>query len=141
VILKKLSLGDLQDIEIQEWQRKITESSFCASDDDLVALESYAIRDNLGNIMCCVGIIDLWENRAMVWSLMDKNSNRHLLGITKILINLLKCSAQKRIEMYVDCDFKQAHRWAKMLGFNLEAEKMKSFYPTGQDVALYARLK
>jgi len=45
-----------------------------------------------------------------------------------------------RIEMTVDCDFPQGHRWAKMLGFTMEAERMRGYRPDGGDCALYARL-
>ena len=42
--------------------------------------------------------------------------------------------------MTVDCEFEQGHRWAKMLGFTMEAERMRAYRPDGGDVALYARV-
>ena len=40
----------------------------------------------------------------------------------------------------VDVDFPEAHRWAKMLGFKMEAERMEAYAPDGRACSLYARI-
>jgi len=47
----------------------------------------------------------------------------------------------RRVEAYVDFEFEPGHRWARMLGFKLEAPRMKCHRPDGGDSALYARIR
>ena len=38
-------------------------------------------------------------------------------------------------------DFKQGHRWAKILGFELETPTLRAYGPAGEDHAGYVRIR
>ena len=87
------------------------------------------------------GIINIWAGRAMAWSFISKADPSSFIRIHRAVRRFLEGCHIQRIEMTVDCDFPEAHRWAKMLGFTMECERMKHYSPDGQDCALYARIR
>lgn len=95
-----------------------------------------------GSCIACMGIITLYEGRGYIWSIMGEDAGKHMVKIHKIATSLLEQIAptMRRIEAYVDCDFPQAIRWIKMLGFEKEGI-MKNFNPNGTDASLWARYK
>ena len=105
---------------------------------------SYAYSLIDGNkILCCAGIIDIWDGRAMAWALVGKDAGKCFFEIHKNVSAALRLHPAKRVEMAVHVDFKQAHRWAKMLGMTCETPDtvMKSYLPDSSDCKLYARIK
>ncbi len=79
--------------------------------------------------------------RAIAWTLIGKDAGPHMRAITRKVKQMLDDAAPERTEMYVDCQFQNGHRWAKMLGFTLEAPCMRKHGYLGNDEALYARIK
>lgn len=92
-------------------------------------------------VLACFGWVVVYPTRALLWALISANSGPHFVGITRIGKKVVGGLEFKRLEMEVDCEFKQGHRWAKMLGFTLEAERLRGFRPDGGDSAIYARLR
>jgi hypothetical protein len=92
--------------------------------------------------LVCFGMIPLWENRAYAWAMLDESAKHYLTKITKVVGRALDYHSKevKRIEAAVDCEFKEGHRWLKMLGFTLECDRMKAYRPDGKDAALYAKV-
>ena len=86
------------------------------------------------------GVIPIWDGRSMAWSFISDTGPQLFLKCHRATKKFLDDCAVKRIEMTVDCDHIAAHRWAKMLGFEMEAERMKAYAPDGHDCALYARV-
>lgn len=89
----------------------------------------------------CSGVVQVWQGRYMAWSYVSKNAGICFVSIHKAVRRFLDTSGHRRIEMAVDCDFPQGHRWARLLGFTLEAERLKAYRPDGGDCALYARVR
>ena len=89
-------------------------------------------------VLACAGVIEITKGRAAAWSYLSQNIGSRLIYVTRAVKRFLHAAQFRRIEMDVDCDFKQAHRWANMLGFELECERRRSFTPDGRDCALYA---
>ena len=85
-------------------------------------------------------VIPIWTGRAMAWSFISDTGPQHFLKCHRAVKHFLDGCFVQRIEMTVDCDHKEAHRWAKMLGFKMEAERMKAYAPDGHDCALYSRV-
>lgn len=109
----------------------------------LVEFEGWAFTgmDSNGEILGVAGVIMQWQNRGMAWAyLSDKATGSKFLFVHRAVKRFLSTCYVNRIEMTVDCEFQAAHRWAKMLGFTLEAPMMKSYRPDGGDCALYARV-
>lgn len=94
-----------------------------------------------GRTLFCAGVAEYWTGRAESWAILRSSAGNEMLGITKIVKRFLEVCPIRRIEASIDVDFEQGHRWAKMLGFNLEAACLKSYFPDGKDCALYARVR
>lgn len=93
-----------------------------------------------GKPVAMAGVIETWPGRALAWAYLSEMGPRQFVLVHRSVSRFLEACYTKRVEMTVDCDFPQAHRWAKMLGFKMEAERMVAYTPNGQDCALYARI-
>lgn len=92
-------------------------------------------------VLACFGWVPLYPTRASLWALISGTSGPHFVGMTRIAKQLTEELDFKRLEMEVDCEFEQGHRWARMLGFKLEAERLRGFRIDGGDSAVYARVR
>lgn len=91
--------------------------------------------------MGCAGILPVWQGRAIAWAYLSKHVTRaNFIEVHNIVARFLETCYIQRIEMTVDCDFKQGHRWARALGFVKEADRLRAYRPDGGDCALYARV-
>jgi len=112
------------------------------TENDITALEktqSFTIVEG-ERLLACFGWIPLYPTRASLWACISAASGPHFVGITRIAKQLIHDLPFRRLEMEVDCEFEQGHRWAKMLGFELEAERLRGLRMDGGDSALYARI-
>ena len=82
----------------------------------------------------------IYPTRAVMWSVLGKQSSSHLLEMTRIAKRLIDQLPYKRLEMDVDYEFEQAHRWAVMLGFELEVPRLRCSRIDGGDCAIYSRI-
>jgi len=94
-----------------------------------------------GDVVGCAGILPAWQGRAMAWSWVGAAAGRHMVSITRAVHRFLDAQPHRRVEMTVDVDFDAGHRWAEILGFQLEAVRMKAYRPDGGDCSLYARVR
>ena len=93
-----------------------------------------------GKIIFCAGYSDIWPGRSILWCLMSEDAKDHMMAITRTARRAFKLFPRRRVEITVDCDFIEAHRWARLLGFKMECERMKGYDVDGRDCALYARV-
>lgn len=91
-------------------------------------------------VIACFGITPLWTHRGFGWTFLSQDIGSRLRYVTKVCRKVFDECDINRIEAAVDCDFEQGHRWMKLLGMEMECERMASFYPNGTDCALYARV-
>ena len=105
----------------------------------LEAQPSYTAVVN-GVPIAAAGVVPQWQGRAVAWAFLSDIGPRQFVGVHRAVKSFLDGCFIKRIEMTVNCDFPEAHRWAKMLGFSMEAERMVGYSPDGGDCALYARV-
>lgn len=89
----------------------------------------------------CGGVAEIWPGRAQAWSVMAQDAGKIMARITRSTRRLMDLVPWRRIEITVDCEFPQGHRWARLLGFHLECERMTAYTPDGRDAALYARVR
>ncbi len=108
--------------------------------DSLESGEAYTAMDG-DEVLVVAGVVEMAPGRAIAWAYLSAYIGNRLIAVTRLIRAFLKASRFRRIEMDVDCSFPQAHRWAKMLGFDLECERRKSYTPDGRDCALYAMVK
>ncbi len=103
-------------------------------------LWSYTVRVK-GRALMCAGVTEYWPNRGEAWAIIDRDVKVEFLRIHRVVKRFLDVCPLRRIEATIDLDFKQGHRWVEMLGFKLEAPKMKAYRPDGRDASLYALVK
>ena len=78
----------------------------------------------------------------MAWAyISNAAAKERFLSVHRAVSRFLDMCYLQRIEMTVDCEFEEGHRWARMLGFNMEAERMVAYRPDGGDCSLYARVR
>lgn len=94
-----------------------------------------------GKPVWCFGWSEVYPTRALVWTYIGADAGPHLVAMHREAVRLLDAMPHKRIETEVDCDFEQGHRWVRMLGFELDAARLRGHRADGGDVALYARVK
>ena len=86
------------------------------------------------------GIIPQWAGRSIAWAFIAEVGPKNFLYIHRAVKRFIDSCYVKRLEITVDCEFEAGHRWAGMLGFTKELDRMVAYRPDGGDCALYARI-
>lgn len=96
-----------------------------------------------GRCLGAAGIIDVpgWPNRSVAWAIFGRDIRQFMVSGFRFIKSVVDSCPRRRIEMTVECDFKQGHRFAKMLGFTVEAPRMVAYSHYGTDMALYAKVR
>ena len=92
------------------------------------------------SIVAIGGLVEYWKGRSEAWGIVAENSTQHFLGLHKIVKNFLD-SQPGRIEATTEKAFPEGHRWLMLLGFTLEAPRLKGYGYMGKDHSLYARYR
>ena len=92
-------------------------------------------------VIACAGTMEVWSGRLQAWALLSPCGPKRFLEVHRAVTRFLDEQTARRIETAVDCEFEAGHRWASLLGFRLEAPRMRNFGPDGRDAALYARVR
>lgn len=87
------------------------------------------------------GVIPKWPGTVHVWALLSPACGPWMREIIHFVRHVLAGLPQPRIEATCVCEFELGHRFLKVLGFKMEAERMVKFDPAGRDHALYARVR
>jgi hypothetical protein len=93
-----------------------------------------------GEPVACGGTIEQWKGRHIAWTCMNPRSGRHMSFITRAVLRNLE-TIEGRIELTVRRDFEQGHRWARILGFEIENPPgvLLAYGPLGEDHVGYVR--
>lgn len=89
----------------------------------------------------CGGILEHWENRGEAWLVFGMPKTEDFIFLYRAVDRFLKASKLRRIEMVVDFNFDAGHRWARLLGFKKEADRLVAYRPNGGDVSLYGMVR
>lgn len=92
-----------------------------------------------GDPVFCAGTIQQWSGRHTAWAYMSPVSGRAMLHATREVGRKL-LNVKGRVEFTVRCDFTNGHRWAKLLGFEVETPLLKAYGPEGEDHVGYVRI-
>lgn len=90
-------------------------------------------------VLGCAGVVPMWEGRGAAWAMFTNNIGTRFIGMHRAVKSFLEVSPVRRIEAAVDVDFKPGHRWMQQLGFRMETERMKSYFPNARDASMYVR--
>ena len=131
--------ADLAVIKLQPAQMYLSEWVTKDQAEALAEYPSYTAFDG-PSAVAAAGIVPMWQGRAMAWAFIASIGPQRFIRVHRAVKHFLDGCFIQRIEMTVDSDFPAGHRWARLLGFELEAERMQSYAPDGHDCALYARV-
>lgn len=95
-----------------------------------------------GKPMIFAGMIQIHPHIGMMWAILSEDCKNHMLSATRAVKKFMDDHAHiPRLETAVQRDFKEGHRWAKMLGFQNETPEigMRNFDEAGATYDLYAR--
>jgi hypothetical protein len=130
----------LMDLQLQLAQQGI--APFISADYAKAIEGPYAFTGMVDGRVIAVGwVAEIWSGRAMACSLIDQRAGVHFVAIHKAARRVLDSVPWRRVEADTPCGFEQGHRWLRMLGFECEAERMRTYLPDGTDSALYARVR
>jgi hypothetical protein len=91
-----------------------------------------------GSPVLCAGTIQQWPGRHIAWAYLNESTGRQMLRITNEVKRKL-LEVKGRIEFTVRADFPAGHRWAKLIGFEVETPLLKAYGPEGEDHVGYVR--
>lgn len=94
-----------------------------------------------GKIVGVSGVVERLPGVGEAWAFLAADCGQHFVAITRLVRSYLAELDFRRIEITCDAEFAPAQRWARLLGFVLEAPRMRSFLPGGGDAALWARTR
>lgn len=130
---------DLVALSLQPQQRQI----FIATTDYAEALANagpaYTVCTEDGELIACLGLMYQWEGYSKAYAFLGENAGRHMVAMTRRIRAWLDERPERRIDAVVDNSFLQAHRWARLLGFDYEGPKRKYFGE--RDCAEYVRIR
>lgn len=132
---------DVLAINVQPQQRGSLEA-FERPEAAAVMRESITQAAYLGNkCIAAAGVTPRWNGVAVAWAILDVEAGPFLPQITRRCRAMLDAAPFRRIEATAACNFPEADRWLRMLGFELETPWSEGYTPDGQDVAIYKRMK
>lgn len=120
--------------QVMDIPRESMFEEFSKSDGDVWAFK------HEGRVVGIGGLIPLWPGRAMAWMVMEKDSGRGMIALTRFLPHFIDAYGFARVEMWVSAGFDLGFRWAQLLGFQLETpEPMRKYLADGGDAYLFSR--
>lgn len=103
---------------------------------------AYTIMDGAnGRVLMCAGISEYWAGRGEAWAMLASGLGHSFVPATKMVKRFLEVCPIRRIEAAVVIDHGPGHRWAQLVGFQLEAPLVRAYTPAGEDCSLYARIR
>lgn len=91
-----------------------------------------------GDPVVCAGTILQWPGRHTAWAYLNPATGPAMMRATREVGRKI-LNVKGRIEFTVRCDFENGHRWAKLLGFEVETPLLKAYGPDGEDHVGYVR--
>jgi hypothetical protein len=106
----------------------------------LAATPSIALLDG-HNVLMCGGAFEIWPGRAVAWALLAESIGHRMTACVRHVRRFFDEINAPRVEMDVAVDHEEGHRFARLLGFELETPRARVYYPDGSDAAIYVRVR
>ena len=140
MIVRDWRKGDVESIKVQDSQLDILSHMDDLNIEPLAEMGVVWTIEQDNDIICVCGLAPQWTNRAVAWAVLSETAGKYFIKLHRIIKKLFNQVDYRRIEATVDINFKQGHRWMRMLGFEPEGY-MKAYTPLGDDQILYARVR
>lgn len=134
--------GHLRALDVQEAQKAVLGSiEQDGYGEHLHSLGPAGTLMAAGVPVACAGLMMVGEHRAVAWAILARDCAPRMRALHRAVSRFLETCGVRRVETVVLCDFEAGHRWARMLGFKMEAERMEAYDAAGNAYALYARVQ
>lgn len=94
-----------------------------------------------GQVLMCTGMVPVFKEYGYLWSVLAPETGLKMVGIHRIAVRFLDTLTVRRLEATVEVGFDAGVKWMEMLGFELEAPRMRCYGPNGEDHMLFAKVK
>lgn len=144
MIIAPITEADVRAIEPQPSQDLPTEARVTLVMAQAQAGPCGAVLSDAGQVLMLGGVItdEGWPHRAIGWTILSRHAGPHMRPLTRTVADWLDGLGFPRLEMYVDAQFPQGSRWARLLGFALETPlPMRHFLPNGNGAYLFGRVR
>lgn len=141
MLVRPFQPDDVEKLVLQPAQAYLRPVVQCAAYGEALARGEAWTAERDGVVVACGGVAPLFGDTGNAWAMLARDLGHSLSRIHRVASRLLDAYPAQRIEAHVDCDFEEGHRWVRLLGFDLEAPRMRKFTPHGRDAALYARIR
>lgn len=91
-----------------------------------------------GEPIAVAGTMEQWPGRHMAWAYLADSTASHMTWVTLATRRKLR-DVKGRLELTVREDFAAGHRWARLLGFEVESPCLKRYGPRGENHVGYSR--
>lgn len=141
MFIRPFKHGDVQrmvaqpsQVFLRETMSNLQGTQFLAQGDAFTAVEGT-------DIVGCAGVFFLHSNYGQAWALLADGFCDKFISVHRAAKRYFDEHPASRIEAYVDIEFEPGHRWVKLLGFEVEAARVRKYRVDGGDSTLYARIK
>lgn len=140
-----LQAEHLAHIDIQEKQRYFKEECTSAEYREAIAKQGGWVLIADGRIIAIAGIVPTDKGVGIGWAVLSTHFKKYALRVTRAIRKYLDKVVNKektyhRVEVHVDTTFKEAVRWAKLLGLTYESTRKKAT-AYRQDMQVYVILE
>jgi hypothetical protein len=105
----------------------------------LAAMPAISVLDG-DKVLLCAGVIEMWPGRRLCWALLAESIGHRMTACVRAIRRFIVELAVPRLEMDVEIDHAEGHRFARLLGFEVETPRLRRYYPDGSDGTLYVRV-
>lgn len=102
---------------------------------------SFSIFREDGELLFCGGVAEYWPGRGETWGVFNDDCRREFPSLHRIVKGLLRSCPTRRLELSVEQEFANGHRWARALGFSLVAVNQEAYFPDGKAASIYAKVR
>lgn len=119
----------------RDWRDSTPDAHFRA----LEHRASVTIKDG-DEVLMCGGSIEIWPGRKILWALLAEGIGTRMTSCTRITRRFVRAEFNGRMELDVERDHAEGHRFAQLIGFEKETDRLRSFYTGGLDGTMYVKV-
>lgn len=127
---------DVQDRDILVREKYMTEGYEAALSSG-ISLMAWVEDRCLG----AAGLCPINAHKAVAWALMSREVGVYMRPIIRKIQKVIEVSPYVRVEMSVNCDYEAGHMFARLIGMQVEAPRMRKSGVLMDDETLYAMVK
>lgn len=136
MIVVPFEIAHFHQLRLQPSQEWLGSAINTSTIEQMATGQSYTIFAG-EKVAAIAGLMEHHKARAHAWALIDRAMGAQFTTLHRIVHRFVALAPYPRVETTVEIGFTAGHRWAKSLGFVVEAERMVAYDQAGNDHTLY----